>query len=429
MRKNINGVSVPNDWKVSKIEEVITEFQNGYAFSSKGYVQNGIPIISMAMISLDGRFQFDINKHKKWNKNEENSLQRYLLKKGDLIMAMTDVTPNKDLIGRMTIINQGEKYLLNQRVGHLRLQEDVINPSYLSYIGNSESWLRHCRNNASQGAQANIGTQQIKDSFIPLPPLPEQQKIAEILSTADEKIDSIDQRIAETQNLKKGLMQQLLTKGISHTKFKDSPLGEIPESWEISNLESHSHFITKGSTPTTYGYEWQETGIQFLRSECVSPNGFILSGAMHISDEANNAMERSKIKGGDILMTITGNVGRVCIYPMEYKNGNINQHIARIRITDSSLSSQFVFQYLSQALIIQEYLKITTGQAYPQLSLKQVRETKIPLPPIQEQEEIAEILKSVDEKLQIQEDKKTEYQELKKGLMQQLLTGRIRVKT
>ncbi len=260
------------------------------------------------------------------------------------------------------------------------------------------------------------------------PPLPEQQKIAEILSTVDEKIEAIDQRIVETQELKKGLMQQLLTKGIGHTKFKDSPLGEIPESWEVSNLESHSQFITKGSTPTTYGFDWQDSGVKFLRSECVSPNGFIESGAMHISEEANNAMERSKIKGGDILMTITGNVGRVCIFPLEYKEGNINQHIARIRIDDSLVLSQFIFQYLSQTSIIQDYLKITTGQAYPQLSLKQVRETKIPLPPITEQKKIADILSTVDDKLQIQQDKKTEYRKLKKGLMQQLLTGKIRVK-
>ena len=148
---------------------------------------------------------------------------------------------------------------------------------------------------------------------------------------------------------------------------------------------------------------------------------------MFISEEANDALERSKITGGDILMTITGNVGRVCIYPLKYKTGNINQHIARIRITDMSISSQFVFQYLSQSSIITEYNKIVTGQAYPQLSLKQVRETHIPVPSLQEQQKIASILSSVDEKLEVLQDKKAEFQELKKGLMQQLLTGKIRV--
>ena len=126
-------------------------------------------------------------------------------------------------------------------------------------------------------------------------------------------------------------------------------------------------------------------------------------------------------------MTITGNVGRVCVYPKKYNRGNINQHIARIRITDLFLSSQFIFQYLSQSKIILEYNKITTGQAYPQLSLKQVRETKIPIPPANEQQNIADILSTVDKKLDVLSEKKDRFQELKKGLMQQLLTGKIRV--
>ncbi len=204
-------------------------------------------------------------------------------------------------------------------------------------------------------------------------------------------------------------------------------MGRIPESWEVSTLEKHSAFITKGATPTTYGFKWVEKGVQFLRSECVGSTGFTLSGAMFISDEANEAMTRSQIKGGDILMTITGNVGRVCIYPSKYKTGNINQHIARVRVIDNTINSQFVYQYLSQDSTIKEYYKITTGQAYPQLSLKQVRETKIPLPSLLEQQKIANILSTVDDKLRILKEKKANYQELKKGLMQQLLTGKIRV--
>ncbi|MFV8366199.1 restriction endonuclease subunit S [Flavobacterium sp. XS1P27] len=306
---------------------------------------------------------------------------------------------------------------------------DFKNAHFDYIFQNLESRYSEIRKmSTGDGGRGGLNLAIIKSIKIPLPPLPEQQKIAEILRTVDDKIEVIDQQIIETQVLKKGLMQRLLTKGIGHAEFKDSPLGEIPKSWEVSYLQLHSDFITKGSTPTTYGYQWEESGIQFLRSECVSPRGFILSGAMFISEQANDALERSKIKGGDILMTITGNVGRVCIYPYEYVTGNINQHIARIRITDDSISSQFVFQFLSQSTQIQEYLKITTGQAYPQLSLKQVRETKIPVPTLGEQIKISEILSSVDEKLEVLSEKKTHYQELKEGLMQQLLTGKIRVK-
>lgn len=199
-------------------------------------------------------------------------------------------------------------------------------------------------------------------------------------------------------------------------------LGELPESWEIITLEEISDFITKGSTPTTYGFGWVDSGILFLRSECVGSDGFTLSGSMQISEDADRAMERSQIKGGDILMTITGNVGRVCMLPSEIEKANINQHIARIRITDKNVNVQFIYQYLSQQKVIDDYNKITTGQAYPQLSLKQVRETKIPLPPLKEQHCIAEILSTVDEKIDVIDAQISQAQDLKKGLMQRLLT-------
>ncbi|TKT94151.1 restriction endonuclease subunit S [Dyadobacter frigoris] len=405
---------IPSDWKFVKLGEVIEKIIGG-GTPFKENEEFWEPEIPWATVKdLKGTILSnteDFISHKGLKGSSANLIPEYTL-----IIATRMALGKAVFFNREVAINQDLKAIF---------PKPELSKYFLSYwfALNSDMILTMGSGSTVKGIRLEV----LKSFSFLLPPLPEQQKIATILSTVDEKIEVIDAQITQTRELKKGLMQKLLTRGIGHTKFQDSVLGEIPESWEVSNLESHSHFITKGSTPTTYGFEWQESGITFLRSECVSPNGFILSGAMHISEEANNAMERSKIKGGDILMTITGNVGRTCIYPLEYNEGNINQHIARIRISDSLLLPQFVFQYLSQASIITEYLKITTGQAYPQLSLKQVRETKIPLPSVEEQQKIASILSTVDEKLKTQKEKKTEYQQLKKGLMQQLLTGKVRV--
>lgn len=200
----------------------------------------------------------------------------------------------------------------------------------------------------------------------------------------------------------------------------------LPATWTIKLLSEISEFITKGATPTTYGFGWVKTGIPFLRSECVAENGLNLQPAMRISQQAHYVLRRSAISDGDILMTITGNVGRVIRLPSGFGEGNINQHIARIRINDNNCNSLFVYYYLLQWKIRQSYYRILTGQAYPQISLEQVRDTKIILPPLPEQRKIAEILSTWDdaiEKLdQLIEKKKL----LKKGLMQQLLTGKRR---
>ncbi|EMZ1488680.1 restriction endonuclease subunit S [Vibrio cholerae] len=202
-----------------------------------------------------------------------------------------------------------------------------------------------------------------------------------------------------------------------------------PSDWDIKNLENIATFITKGATPTTYGFEWVEESsdsIPFLRSECVTANGFNRKGMNFISKKAHVTMGRSKIKSGDILMTITGNIGRIATLPDEIPEANINQHIAKISVIDG-VSSSYVAQALQQERYNRYYERILTGQAYPQISLKQVRETPILLPPHPEQQKIAEVLSTVDKKIDLIDQKIAETEKLKTGLMQKLFSEGIGV--
>ena len=184
---------------------------------------------------------------------------------------------------------------------------------------------------------------------------------------------------------------------IEKQKFIATPVGNMPFDWKKYHLSELSEFITKGATPTTYGFEWQDSGITFLRSECVSELGYSESGVAFISKEAHDAMDRSKIKGGDILISITGNVGRIAVYPVDKTEGNINQHIARVRIIKNEIANrEFIYYQLNQKNYRNYYLGIITGAAYPQLSLKQIRETSVYLPPLQTQKHIADILSAYD---------------------------------
>jgi type I restriction enzyme S subunit len=163
------------------------------------------------------------------------------------------------------------------------------------------------------------------------------------------------------------------------------------DGWERTTLEAESDFITKGTTPTTCGFDWADEGIPFLRSECVGEDGFTESGMMFIEPAAHLAFGRSRVVRDDLLITITGNVGRVARFPLP--EGNINQHIARIRLRpDSRLDRPFLRQLLSTRHYRNHYELIVTGLAYPQISLAQVRETPIPVPPLDEQRRIAAIL-------------------------------------
>ncbi|MBU2213965.1 restriction endonuclease subunit S [Patescibacteria group bacterium] len=202
----------------------------------------------------------------------------------------------------------------------------------------------------------------------------------------------------------------------------------LPQNWQQITLFELSEFITKGATPTTYGFKWVDDGVIFLRSECVSKNGLNLSASMRISDEANDALNRSKITTGDLLITITGNVGRVCVVPESLKNANINQHIAKVRVNAPKRTvPQYIYYFLDRDKVRFNYSNITTGQAYPQISLAQVRDTIINLPPLPEQHRIVAVLETWDKAIEKLERKIALKKNVKKGLMQQVLTGKKRL--
>jgi type I restriction enzyme S subunit len=288
----------------------------------------------------------------------------------------------------------------------------------------------------SGSAQPSLNRNYIHPMLIKIPPLPEQRAIATTLSDVDALITSLDRLIAKKRDIKQATMQQLLTgktrlpgfSGELKPRYKQTEVGLIPEDWEPTPLGLLSAFITKGATPTTYGFSWVNDGVLFLRSECVSEQGLDLTQSMFITPEAHNILKRGEVRAGDILITITGNVGRVIYLSNDFGIANINQHIARIRIIDINVAADYVFHFLSQSTIRKYYSSITTGQAYPQISLKQVRDTRVPIPPTKaEQVAIATILSDMDAEITALEQKRDKTRALKQGMMQELLTGKTRL--
>ncbi len=206
-KKRLPGFS--GEWKEVKLGSICENFQNGNAFSAKDYKKTGIPIVTMGNINLGGYFYFSESKSNFWI--EDKSLERYEIKKGDLIIAMTDVTPEKNLIGLTSIIDIDRIFYLNQRVGHIILKPKLADTDFIFYLSQNSYWRNQCKAFATLGVQANLGTNDIKNINIKLPSLSEQTAIAEILATADRELQLQKEKLAQLQTQKKGLMQVLLT--------------------------------------------------------------------------------------------------------------------------------------------------------------------------------------------------------------------------
>lgn len=194
---------------------------------------------------------------------------------------------------------------------------------------------------------------------------------------------------------------------------------EFTDDWEQRKLEKLSDFITKGATPTTYGFEWQLSGIPFFRNDAIKDNKFVYGDYSYISEEANEALKRSEIHADDILIAITGDIGKVGIIPKTVKKGNINQHTARVRIIKEALP-YFVYQSLATEAQQRKYQLIKTGLSMPQLSLEQIRETIVLCPAVEEQAKIGAYFKHLDHLITLHQRKFEKLTNVKKSMLEKM---------
>jgi type I restriction enzyme, S subunit len=411
---------IPSDWDVKFLGELsLSKPEYGANCPAIEYRHDYPRYVRITDISENGKLRSEDKKS-----IEPKEVENYLLNKGDIVFARSGAT-----VGKTYLYNESDGlcafagYLIRFRPDSKRLL-----PEFLFQFTQSNWYKNWVKGMLRAGAQPNINGKEYASLPIPLPPIVEQYKITAVLSSVDEAIEKTEAIIEQTEKVKKGLMQQLLTKGIGHTKFKKTEIGEIPEEWEIGTLKDFCDHITKGATPTTYGFSWEKEGILFLRNECIRETGLSFEGSDFISEEAHAFMKRSIIRHGDVLITITGNLGRCCVYDKGPKEANINQHIARVRILSNKLNPYFICYFINSDFMRKKFDLIRTGLAYPQLSLKQIQEIIVPIPPRQEQDKIVKIVQSLDKKNKCENKKLNHLKTIKRGLMQDLLTGKVRVK-
>lgn len=200
----------PKNWITCKISD-LCDFQNGYAFNSNDYVENGMPIIRMSNISVDGNINLTPENTKYYQTEKAETLKKYILNKNDVVMAMTDMTKDMGIIGKTAIIDEDNRYLLNQRVGRLTIKNSkVLDYKYLHRYTNSPLFLNYAKQQCSGGVQLNLSTKAILKHKMILPPtIQEQQEIAQVLDTMSDIIRLREECISHAQDLIPALFQEM----------------------------------------------------------------------------------------------------------------------------------------------------------------------------------------------------------------------------
>jgi type I restriction enzyme S subunit len=283
--------------------------------------------------------------------------------------------------------------------------------------------------------QASINQTELGKLKIPLPPLPEQKKIAEILRTVDEAIEKTDEAIERTERLKKGLMQRLLTKGIKHERFKKTELGEIPEEWEVLTVgELIKEKIILRIQDGNHGelhpktHEFSNSGIPFITANCIKNNKLDLSECKFLPDEVVRRLIKGFAKPGDVLLTHKGSIGLTAIIPENMNLVVLSPQVTYYRVNEKRLRSEFLYYVFQTDYFKRQILPLSKQSTRDYISLERQKKLKIPLPPFSEQKQISEILSTVDRKLELLRKRREKLERVKRGLMKDLLTGRRRVK-
>ncbi len=316
---------------------------------------------------------------------------------------------------------------INQDLKALIPKSKVLNSEYLLYL---------IQSNKSKLESMGTGTtvkgiqlEQIKSLPILLPPIFEQSKIADILTSVDKSIEKTGEIIAQTETVKKGLMQQLFTKGIGHTRFKKTEIGEMPEEWKLFKMNEISNFISNGFVGIASPYYTEELdSINYLMSNNIRENRIDTKKLIKVSPEFNNEFQKSILKERDLLTVQSGHVGTSCVVPPEYNGANCHALIITRFSSYEDINPYFVSFYLNSIAGKKNLKKIFVGSTVPHINVKDFKKLSIPVPPIEEQQKLVSILGAVAKKITIEQQKLSQLQTLKKGLMQVLLTGKVRVK-
>lgn len=298
---------------------------------------------------------------------------------------------------------------------------------YTYYFLSSDKLFRLIdRLSQRSSGQTGVDMDALKSYYVPLPPIDEQQKIAEILSTVDEQIENTEQLIEKTRELKKGLMQQLLTKGIGHTEFKQTELGEIPAEWEVVHLNDIALKISIGLV-TTMTKHYVSEGVPLIRNSDIKEGYIVTENMIRLDKHFADIHETKKMLVDDIVTVHTGDIGTSALITNDLVGA---QGFATLntRVKKDRLIPRYLMNYFNSKTAKNQFYNFSTGDGRNNLNLKDFVNTLIIVPStLCEQQKISSILSSVDEQIESYQQEKEKYLQLKKGLMQQLLTGKMRV--
>lgn len=401
---------IPENWITYKISD-LCDFQNGYAFNSSDYVEEGMPIIRMSNISIDGNLNLTSENTKYYPREKVEILKKYVLNKNDVVMAMTDMTKDMGIIGKTAIIDEDNKYLLNQRVGRLIIKNPkILDYKYLHRYTNSPRFLDYAKQQCSGGVQLNLSTKAILNHKIILPStIEEQQEIVQVLDTMNDIIRLRKECISHAQDLIPALFQEMF--GNPLTNDKNLPIVRIDTVTKV----------VSGGTPSTQNSEYWDGDIIWLTPKDLSGYNsmYISKGERNITDLGYKKSSAQMMPKGSVLFTSRAPIGYVAIADTDLCT---NQGFKSF-IPTEAIKSEYLYQLLKMSK--EKIINMSSGATFKEISGGRIKELKIPLPPIELQEQFAQKVIKIEAYIKEQQEELKKAKQMFQSLLHHAFTGEL----
>ena len=258
--------------------------------------------------------------------------------------------------------------------------------------------------------------------------LPEQKKIAHVLSTVQRAIKAQERIIQTTTELKKALMHKLFTEGLRNEPQKQTEIGPVPESWEVATVGDVT--TVKGGKRLSKGHKLVErdTGFPYIRVTDFTDFSVDVRGLRFLTEEAQRPISRYIINRNDVFISIAGSIGLTGMIPPTLDGANLTENAARLIPNDSSqLYPRFLMYWLASHHCQAEIKAQTVKNAQPKLALVRIKSLKVPLPKYDEQVDITRALNLAGCKAENARAKRDQLQDLFRNLLHELMTAKTRI--
>lgn len=409
------------DWEEKKLDELI-QIKSGYAFSSNFFSAKETDkiLLTPGNFHVNGSLYFGSNT--KYYEGEVN--EEYVLSNGDLLIVMTDLTKEMNILGNSIFLESKKTVIHNQRIGKILIKDNLlVTRRFLRDLLNLDTFKENIRQSATGSTVRHTSNKSLLSISTFLPSIAEQEKIAAQLGAVDTRLSQLRRKHELLQTYKRGVMQKLFSQQIRFKRddgqpfpdWKEKKLGDIADT-------NQPHSFTGGPFGSDLkSSDYTPEGIRVIQLQNIGDGYFLNDYQIFTSEAKANQLISCNIYPNDILLSKMGDpVARACIVPNHHERYLMCSDGIRLAVNNKLFNTYFIYSFLNAPVFRKSAESASSGSTRKRIGLTTLRGLKLACPVLQEQEKIANFLTAIDKKIEAIAKQIDLTEQYKKGLLQKM---------